>query len=117
MDVQPGGGARGEHRDRDRAGDLRAERVGEQGEHRGEGAGVGRRAAEVHWGVAGQMAMAWLVTIPAAGALAAAFYLLTDALGPEIAGPVAVSVLAAAAAAWLYIRTQRSGAIGAGDFG
>ena len=52
------------------------------------GAGVGRRAAEVHWGVAGQMAMAWLVTIPAAGALAAAFYLLTDALGPDIAGPV-----------------------------
>jgi hypothetical protein len=61
------------------------------------------------------MAMAWLVTIPAAGAPAAAFYLLTDALGPEIAGPVAVSVLAAAAAAWLYIQTQRSGAIRAGD--
>ena len=80
------------------------------------GAGVGRRAAEVHWRVAGQMVMAWLVTIPAAGALAAAFYLLTDALGPEIAGPVAVSVLAAGAAAWLYVHTQRSGAIRAGDF-
>ena len=64
---------------------------------------------------AGQMAMAWLVTIPAAGALAAAFYLLTDALGPEIAGPVAVSVLAAGAAAWLYFHTQRSGAIRSGD--
>jgi hypothetical protein len=61
------------------------------------------------------MVAAWLVTIPAAGALAAVVYLLTDALGPEIAGPVAVSVLAAGAAAWLYLQTQRSGAIRSGD--
>jgi inorganic phosphate transporter, PiT family len=78
-------------------------------------AGVGRRAAEVHWGIAGQMALAWLVTLPAAGALAAGFYLLTDALGPEIAGPIAASALAAAGAAWLYFQTQRSGAVRASD--
>jgi PiT family inorganic phosphate transporter len=27
------------------------------------GSGVGKRAAEVHWGVAGQMAFAWLLTL------------------------------------------------------
>jgi hypothetical protein len=55
------------------------------------------------------------VTIPAAGALAAGFYLLTDGLGTEIAGPVAASVVAAAAAAGLYFQTQRSGGVGARD--
>jgi len=38
------------------------------------GAGAGRRLASVQWGVAGQMALAWLLTLPAAaivGALAA----------------------------------------------
>jgi PiT family inorganic phosphate transporter len=33
------------------------------------GAGVGRRLAEVRWGTAGRMALAWLVTLPAAGAV------------------------------------------------
>ncbi|MFI8191166.1 anion permease [Streptomyces sp. NPDC085946] len=31
------------------------------------GAGLGRRVAEVRWGVAGRMVAAWLVTLPAAG--------------------------------------------------
>lgn len=38
------------------------------------GAGLGRRLAEVRWGVAGRMALAWLITLPAAalaGGLAA----------------------------------------------
>ena len=57
------------------------------------GAGVGKRAAKVRWGTARTMLAAWLVTIPAAGSIAAVAYLLTDALGAEIAGPVVVSVL------------------------
>ena len=36
------------------------------------GAGAGKKLESVHWGVAGQMATAWLFTIPAAGALGAA---------------------------------------------
>ena len=57
------------------------------------GAGVGKRAAKVRWGTARTMLAAWLVTIPAAGSIAAVAYLLTDALGSEIAGPVVVSLL------------------------
>ena len=52
------------------------------------GAGVGKRAAEVNWTTAQQMAFAWLVTIPAAGLIAGAFYLLVDGLGTDIAGPL-----------------------------
>ena len=35
------------------------------------GAGAGRRLASVQWGVAGQMALAWLLTLPAAAAVGA----------------------------------------------
>ena len=49
------------------------------------GAGLGKRAA-VRWGVAGRMATAWLLTLPAAALIAGGFYLVTDALGAEIAG-------------------------------
>ena len=35
------------------------------------GAGAGRRFASVHWGVAGRLALVWLVTLPAAAILGA----------------------------------------------
>jgi PiT family inorganic phosphate transporter len=38
------------------------------------GAGATRRLSAVRWGVAGNIVVAWLLTIPAAGAVAAAFY-------------------------------------------
>jgi PiT family inorganic phosphate transporter len=79
------------------------------------GAGVGKRAAEVKWGVAGQMVVAWLLTLPAAGAIAAACYLVTDELGADIAGPVAVSIVAGAAAVMLFVQAQRSAPVGARD--
>jgi PiT family inorganic phosphate transporter len=41
------------------------------------GAGVARRASAVRWGVARNVVMAWVVTIPASGAVAAVFYWLT----------------------------------------
>jgi PiT family inorganic phosphate transporter len=59
------------------------------------GAGVGRRAADVHWDVVARMAAAWLLTLPAAGAMAALFHLATRALGTDVAGPLMVSALAA----------------------
>ncbi len=41
------------------------------------GVGAARRASAVRWGVAGNIVIAWIVTMPAAGLIAAAFYGLT----------------------------------------
>jgi len=41
------------------------------------GAGVARRASAVRWGVAQNVVIAWIVTIPASAAVGALFYLLT----------------------------------------
>ena len=41
------------------------------------GAGTARRASSVRWGVAGNVVIAWIVTIPASAAVGAAFYALT----------------------------------------
>ena len=41
------------------------------------GAGVARRASAVRWGVARNVVMAWVITIPASGAVAAFFFWLT----------------------------------------
>jgi phosphate/sulfate permease len=38
------------------------------------GAGATRRLSAVRWGIAGNIVIAWVLTIPAAGAVAAAFY-------------------------------------------
>ena len=41
------------------------------------GAGVARRASAVRWGVARNVVMAWVITIPASAAVGALFYGLT----------------------------------------
>ena len=41
------------------------------------GAGVARRASAVRWGVAQNVVMAWVITIPASAAIGAAFYATT----------------------------------------
>jgi PiT family inorganic phosphate transporter len=41
------------------------------------GAGAARRASAVRWGIAGNVMVAWLITIPASAAVAAVFYELT----------------------------------------
>lgn len=45
------------------------------------GVGAAERARGVRWGVAGQIMMAWLVTIPAVAVLAAIIYLVLDVTG------------------------------------
>jgi PiT family inorganic phosphate transporter len=41
------------------------------------GAGAARRASAVRWGIAGNVAVAWIITIPASAAVGALFYGLT----------------------------------------
>jgi inorganic phosphate transporter, PiT family len=45
------------------------------------GSGLGKPGAEVRWGVAGRMATAWLITLPAAGVVGALTYFLVHGIG------------------------------------
>ena len=50
------------------------------------GSGVGRRGAEVRWGVAGRMAIAWVVTLPIAGVVGALTYGIANVVGGTAGG-------------------------------
>ncbi|MET9580232.1 MULTISPECIES: inorganic phosphate transporter [Streptomyces] len=70
------------------------------------GAGLGRRLAEVRWGVAGRMAVAWTVTLPAAalvGGLAAAVVRNGGDFGTAV-----VALVGAALAAGIVIISRRN---------
>jgi PiT family inorganic phosphate transporter len=45
------------------------------------GVGAARKTSAVRWGIAGNIVIAWIITIPAAGLIAAATYFLTSLLG------------------------------------
>jgi inorganic phosphate transporter, PiT family len=69
------------------------------------GAGAGRRLARVHWGLAGQMAIAWTLTLPSAaivGAVAAQVALINTL------GTVLVALVAIAIAAGIYLLSRRN---------
>jgi PiT family inorganic phosphate transporter len=77
------------------------------------GTGLGKRGAQVRWGVAGRMAMAWLVTLPAAGLVGAAAEKTVDGIG----GAGGVIVVLAALLAFclvLYLAARRT-AVHAGN--
>ncbi|MDT7579723.1 MAG: inorganic phosphate transporter, PiT family [Pseudonocardiales bacterium] len=69
------------------------------------GAGAGRKLASVQWGVAGQMALAWLLTLPAAAAVGAAAAWLA---GTGTVGTVVVALVLIAAAAGIYAASRRN---------
>jgi PiT family inorganic phosphate transporter len=68
------------------------------------GVGLGRRLSNVRWGVAGKMATAWLLTLPAAGIVGAVSSEITT-LGPV--GVAAVAVVAAAIGLGIYLASRR----------
>jgi len=78
------------------------------------GAGVGRPGATVRWRVARRMAVAWLITMPAAGLVGAATWWLAHLLGGGVLGAVAVVVVLAVAGAALYLRSRHD-AVHAGN--
>ncbi len=54
------------------------------------GAGAARRLSAVRWGVAGNIMIAWILTLPAAGLAGAAIYGITRIFGHGPAGPLVV---------------------------
>ena len=57
------------------------------------GAGAAKRLSAVRWGVAGNIAIAWVLTLPASAAVGALTYGVVALFGAHDAGPVVVSVL------------------------
>jgi PiT family inorganic phosphate transporter len=68
------------------------------------GAGAGRRLASVQWGVAGQMAIAWLLTLPAAAAVGAVAGALANT---GTVGTIIVALVAVAIGGGIYAASRR----------
>jgi PiT family inorganic phosphate transporter len=63
------------------------------------GAGAATRLSAVRWGVAGNIAAAWALTLPAAGVFGAVAYWIARVFGSGALGPSLITVLAVAALA------------------
>lgn len=69
------------------------------------GTGLGRKGASVRWGTAGRIALGWLITIPAAGAIGA---VMAFVAGLVWWGVIVDVVLAVAAIVFIYLWSRRS---------
>ena len=70
------------------------------------GSGVGKRGADVHWGVAGRLAIAWAITLPAAGLVGGGTAWASARIGGTT-GVVVMAAVGAILAAGLYVVTRR----------
>jgi inorganic phosphate transporter, PiT family len=71
------------------------------------GSGVGKPGGEVRWGVAGRMAVAWVVTLPLAGLVGAVTYYIVHLIGGYPGAVVGVALLVAVSAA-IYVRSRKT---------
>jgi len=71
------------------------------------GSGVGKKGAEVRWSVAGRMAVAWVLTLPAAGLVGALAYATAHGIGGT-AGTSTIFVVLAACSTGLYLASRRT---------
>lgn len=70
------------------------------------GSGAAKRLSAVRWGVAGNIAVAWALTLPAAAIVGALAYLVTEAFG-SVTGPVVIAALMLGIAVVLLARRAR----------
>jgi PiT family inorganic phosphate transporter len=71
------------------------------------GVGAGKKLSAVRWGVAGNIVVAWLLTLPAAAAMGAAVYGFSNLFGNGAAGPVIITVLGIAGTGLAFARRLR----------
>jgi len=75
------------------------------------GSGVGKPGAEVRWAVAGRMAVAWLVTLPAAALMGALAFWLSHGVesltGSDLAGDGLIFVILCALSFYIWWRAQK----------
>ncbi|HZQ32240.1 MAG TPA: anion permease [Mycobacterium sp.] len=71
------------------------------------GSGVGKPGAEVRWGVAGRMAVAWVMTLPLAGLVGANTYFIVHGIGGFAGAAIGFALLAALAGV-IWLRSRRT---------
>ena len=75
------------------------------------GSGVGKPGAQVRWAVAGRMAVAWLITLPAAAMVGALSYWLSyvvkDITGSRLIGDGVIFLILVALSAYMWWRAQQ----------
>jgi phosphate transporter len=75
------------------------------------GTGLGRKGAEVRWGVAGRMVVAWVITLPAAAAIGATTWMIGAGLNsltntPFVGGPGGFAILVVFCL-WMWRHSQK----------
>jgi inorganic phosphate transporter, PiT family len=71
------------------------------------GSGLGKPGAEVRWGVAGRMATAWLITLPAAGLVGAITYFVVNGIGGYVGAIVGfLALVGVSFAIWWQSRKE-----------
>jgi PiT family inorganic phosphate transporter len=73
------------------------------------GAGAAKRVSAVRWGIAGNIVVAWILTIPAAGAMGALTYGVTRIFGTGSLGPLVVSISLLLVTLGLFARRFQQG--------
>jgi PiT family inorganic phosphate transporter len=74
------------------------------------GAGAAKRLSAVRWGVAGNIVVAWLLTLPAAAAIGALAYGVTRITGNGVLGPIVVTLLVISLIVAAFARRSQRGA-------
>ena len=77
------------------------------------GSGLGKRGADVRWGVAMRMVLAWFITLPAAGLVGALCFWLGNGIG-GYAGPLLVFTILLVLTAWMITHARKT-AVHAGN--
>jgi len=73
------------------------------------GSGAAKRLSAVRWGVAGNIVIAWILTLPAAAIIGGLTFLITRAFGTGAVGPIVVSAGILIGSAVLFARRSRQG--------
>jgi PiT family inorganic phosphate transporter len=74
------------------------------------GAGAARRLSAVRWGVAGNIVLAWILTVPGAALIGGSIYGITRVFGESSAlGPILVSIVALVMIALAFARRYQRG--------
>jgi inorganic phosphate transporter, PiT family len=72
------------------------------------GAGAGKRVSAVRWGVAGNIVVAWVLTLPASAAVGALTFGVVHLFGENGGGPVVVSAALLALLGAAFVRRART---------